>query len=310
MSNEKIVIYCDGACSDNQKRTNLGGWGAVILRGREVLEIHGGEKNTTNNRMELTACIQALEQVAEADAPITIYADSAYLVNCINQKWYERWRRNGWVTAKKTPVENQDLWKQLLPFIEKKQVVFKKVKGHAGVKYNERADQLANLGVEEARAGKAGQVSSRREETLEADARYTFRQMENGYLLRIMRGASVAETLRDFLVAQQIHSGSISAVGALEQVELGFFDREQKTYLRKQFKDVYELISFSGNISLVDGTPFVHAHVVLGDRDYRAVAGHFFEGTVAVTLEAVITPFDEKIKRSADPDTGLNLLDL
>lgn len=82
---EKIVIHCDGACSGNQYRTNTGGWGAILQQGRRVKEIHGGEQNTTNQRMELTACIRALEQLKSGKYDVEVYTDSAYLVNCMQK---------------------------------------------------------------------------------------------------------------------------------------------------------------------------------------------------------------------------------
>lgn len=150
MSEKKIIIFCDGACSNNQQRLNLGGWGAVLsFDDTKTKEIYGGEKNTTNNRMELTACIRALEAVKRRDLPVEIYSDSAYMVNCINQKWYRRWRLNGWKTSKKEPVENKDLWLRLLKLIETFNVTFKKVKGHANIELNERADFLAKKWIKE-----------------------------------------------------------------------------------------------------------------------------------------------------------------
>lgn len=146
---ENIIIYCDGACSGNQYDENVGGWGAVIKRGDGVKRIYGGEVNTTNNRMELTACIKSLEDVREDGIAVALYSDSAYLVNCMNQKWYVNWQRNGWRNSKKQPVENQDLWERILTLITAVKVRFHKVKGHAGVELNELADGLANRGMDE-----------------------------------------------------------------------------------------------------------------------------------------------------------------
>lgn len=115
----------------------------------KVKEIHGGERNTSNQRMELTACIKALETVKSDDIPVDVYSDSAYLINCMQQKWYVNWEKNGWKNAKKQPVENQDLWKQLLDLVRRLTVHFHKVAGHTGVELNERADELAQLGIRE-----------------------------------------------------------------------------------------------------------------------------------------------------------------
>lgn len=160
MRKEKIIIYCDGACAGNQQRSNLGGWGAVLKYGDHVKELYGGERNTTNNRMELTACIKALEAVKRSDIPIEIYTDSAYLVNCIQQGWYKRWQRNGWKTASGKPVENQDLWQRLLTFLDKYDVTFQKVAGHTGIELNERADELANQGIKELASQRGSRKSS------------------------------------------------------------------------------------------------------------------------------------------------------
>lgn len=150
MPSDKIIIYCDGACSGNQFENNVGGWGAVLKFKDKVKEIYGGEKNTTNNRMELTACIKALGQIKSKDYEIELYCDSAYIVNCFQQSWYLKWQRNGWKTAQKKPVENRELWMRLLELVNQYKVTFHKVKGHAGVELNERADELANKGMAEA----------------------------------------------------------------------------------------------------------------------------------------------------------------
>jgi ribonuclease HI len=145
---EKIIIHCDGACSGNQYRINKGGWGAVLQQGSHVKEIHGGEQNTTNQRMELTACIRALEQVKSGKYDIEVYTDSAYLVNCMQKKWYSAWQRNGWRNAARKPVENRDLWEKLLSLLSLYTVRFFKVTGHSGNKLNERADELARQGIQ------------------------------------------------------------------------------------------------------------------------------------------------------------------
>lgn len=146
---EKIIIYTDGACSGNQNENNKGGYGAVLLYKDKRKEIYGGEANTTNNRMELKACIEALKLLKRKDIPIELYTDSAYIANCINQKWYLNWRKNGWINSKKKPVENKEMWEELLILIESmKNIKFIKVKGHSGIELNELADRLANKGIE------------------------------------------------------------------------------------------------------------------------------------------------------------------
>jgi ribonuclease HI len=146
---EKIVIYCDGACSGNQYKTNTGGWGAILKYKSTEKEIYGGELNTTNQRMELTACIRALDKVKSSRHMIEVYTDSAYLANAINSKWYVKWLGNGWLNANKQPVENRDLWEQLLSLLSKLKVNFIKVSGHSGDVLNDRADELARQGIAE-----------------------------------------------------------------------------------------------------------------------------------------------------------------
>ncbi|MBI4548536.1 MAG: ribonuclease HI [Ignavibacteriae bacterium] len=149
---DRIIIYCDGACSGNQFLNNKGGWGVVLKYKDKIKEIYGGELNTSNQRMELTACIKAIEQLKRKDLPIEIYSDSAYLVNCIQQQWYKKWQKNGWKNVNKKAVENKDLWQRLVTLLEKyppRRVSFHKVTGHQGIQLNERADTLARLGIEE-----------------------------------------------------------------------------------------------------------------------------------------------------------------
>jgi ribonuclease HI len=142
--NDTVIIYCDGACSNNQQRQNRGGWGAVLLFRGKKKEISGAERDTSNNRMELMACIRALEEVRNRELPVAVHTDSAYLANCLEQKWYRRWQRNGWLTAARKPVENKDLWLRLLALAERfPHLRFHKVAGHSGDELNERADRLA-----------------------------------------------------------------------------------------------------------------------------------------------------------------------
>lgn len=150
--NGTIIIYTDGACSGNQNSSNVGGWGAVFKYGKHKLELCGGEKNTTNNRMEMTGVIKALERLKRKDLPVRLHTDSAYVCNCLNQKWYQGWRKNGWKNARKQPVENKELWIRLLELYESMEdIEIIKVKGHAGVPMNEKADELANKGMDEIR---------------------------------------------------------------------------------------------------------------------------------------------------------------
>ncbi|TCS83616.1 ribonuclease H family protein [Tepidibacillus fermentans] len=140
MISQSFEVYTDGACSNNQASgMQPGGWGVVFTDGRSF---SGGEKKTTNNRMELTAVIEALKNTPPGSL-VTIYSDSAYVINAFNQNWIKNWLRNGWKTSQGKPVENQDLWKVLIPLVQDRTVKWVKVKGHAGNHWNELADQLA-----------------------------------------------------------------------------------------------------------------------------------------------------------------------
>lgn len=137
------TVFCDGACAGNQYMQNKGGWGVVIITDETICEYSGSEINTTNQRMELIACIKALEILNNSKNLIEIYSDSAYLINCMNQKWYHKWLINGWKTSNKKPVENKDLWLDLIKLVRTKKIAFHKVTGHTGDKWNDRADLLA-----------------------------------------------------------------------------------------------------------------------------------------------------------------------
>lgn len=139
----EVSIYTDGACSGNP---GPGGWGAVLFHGERRKEISGAESNTTNNRMELQAAIQALS-ILKQPCTIKLYSDSAYLVNCFKQNWYIGWQRNGWKNSKGQPVENQDLWKELLRLMNLHQVEYVKVKGHSDNEWNNRCDELARAAI-------------------------------------------------------------------------------------------------------------------------------------------------------------------
>ncbi len=143
---QEITIYTDGACSGNP---GPGGWGAVLLSGDHSKEIKGGEKATTNQRMEMQAVIEALSALKVTDREVTVYSDSAYVVNAFQQNWLGKWQRNGWLNSKKEPVANKDLWQQLQHLTRKNKVKMLKVKGHSGDKYNERCDQLARQAIKE-----------------------------------------------------------------------------------------------------------------------------------------------------------------
>ena len=143
----EVVIYTDGACSGNP---GPGGWGVVLRWNGTEKELHGGDPQATNNRMELMAAIQALEAL-NRPSRVQLYTDSTYLLNGIT-KWIAGWQRNGWRTSAKKPVKNEDLWRRLIAAMNGHEVRWLWVKGHAGDEGNERADALARLGIEEAEA--------------------------------------------------------------------------------------------------------------------------------------------------------------
>ena len=140
---QKVEIYTDGACSGNP---GPGGWGAILLYGTNTMELSGANPRTTNNRMELTGPIEALGKL-KFSCDVTLYSDSAYVINAFRQHWLEGWQRNGWKTASKKPVENQDLWQALVMLCQKHQITWVKVKGHADNVHNNRCDELARAAI-------------------------------------------------------------------------------------------------------------------------------------------------------------------
>ncbi|MBR0597699.1 ribonuclease HI [Clostridiales bacterium BAD-6] len=183
---KSMNIYTDGACSGNQNETNIGGWGAILEYGEHQKELFGGERNTTNNRMEMEALLNALQALTKENLSIRVFSDSSYLMNCFREKWYENWYRNNWKTSKKTDVENRDLWEALFAVINKHQIDFYRVKGHVNLnskntnidalyqkfiewngpkftkddflyitKMNHRADELANQGIDSVKNGES-----------------------------------------------------------------------------------------------------------------------------------------------------------
>ena len=136
---KKVEIFTDGACSGNP---GPGGWGAILRYGSRELELSGGDKSTTNNRMELTAVIEALKRLKEK-CSVTIYTDSKYDADAFLQGWIWNWAKNGWKKADKKPVLNPELWQTLLTEIRKHEYKIVWVKGHAGHPENERCDALA-----------------------------------------------------------------------------------------------------------------------------------------------------------------------
>ncbi len=186
--NIPVNFYTDGACSGNQNDVNVGGWGAILEYGSTVKELHAGEINTTNNKMELDAVINAFRQLKRNGLTIHVFTDSSYVANCFLSKWYIGWRRNGWKNKKGQPVENRDRWEELIGAVEQNDVTFYRVKGHVAldspsadpesllktfrennlanmaliepfgtdefrriIEMNNRADELANIAMDELR---------------------------------------------------------------------------------------------------------------------------------------------------------------
>jgi ribonuclease HI len=142
MSGEVVDVYADGACKGNP---GPGGWGVLLQSGPYSKELYGGEPLTTNNRMELTAVIRALEALKRPSV-VRIHTDSQYVQKGITE-WIAQWKRRGWRTAARTPVKNEDLWRRLDEVAAPHRIEWIWVKGHAGHAGNERADRLANMGV-------------------------------------------------------------------------------------------------------------------------------------------------------------------
>lgn len=136
---KKVIIYTDGGCMNNP---GPGGYGTVLLYEKKRKELSAGYKLTTNNRMELLACIEGLKAL-KYPCDVNLFSDSQYVVNGISKGWAKRWKKKGWMRNQTNPAENADLWAQLLNLCETHNVEFKWVKGHAGNKENERCDQLA-----------------------------------------------------------------------------------------------------------------------------------------------------------------------
>ncbi len=136
---EDVIIYTDGACSGNPGK---GGWGAVLIYKDTEKQISGAQDNTTNNQMELTAPIEALK-LLKRPCNVTLYSDSAYLINGFEQGWIDNWQKNNWKTADKKDVKNKELWLKILDFTKIHNIKWVKVKGHSSNKYNNICDKLA-----------------------------------------------------------------------------------------------------------------------------------------------------------------------
>jgi len=142
---KQILIYTDGACRGNP---GPGGWGAVLQFADKEKRLYGGERETTNNRMELTAVIRALECLKDNQWPVRVVTDSKYVLQGITE-WIKGWKKKGWRTASKKPVMNAELWQELDALVERFDIQWEWVKGHSGHPGNELADELANRGIDE-----------------------------------------------------------------------------------------------------------------------------------------------------------------
>ncbi len=141
--NKEVIIYTDGACSGNP---GPGGWGTILMYKDTKKEISGGKPDTTNNVMEITAVIEGLKLLKEP-CKVSIYSDSAYVVNAFNQHWIENWIKKNWQNSKKEPVKNRELWLELYALVKQHEVKFIKVKGHSDNEFNNRCDELARNAI-------------------------------------------------------------------------------------------------------------------------------------------------------------------
>jgi ribonuclease HI len=134
-----VVVYTDGACSGNP---GPGGWAAIVIDAGEERQVSGGEPSTTNQRMELRGAIEGLAAI-DGRRRVQLHTDSAYVMNCFRDRWYERWERSGWMNSGRQPVANRDLWERLIAETRRHDVIWNKVRGHSGDPLNDRVDRLA-----------------------------------------------------------------------------------------------------------------------------------------------------------------------
>jgi predicted DNA-binding protein with PD1-like motif len=137
-----------------------------------------------------------------------------------------------------------------------------------------------------------------------------FRKIQNGYLVRLVKGEEVIKTLTSFIGEQNILGGFVFGLGAFKDLTLGYYDSAKKEYIKKLIKDDLEFGNLTGSIAYVEGKPFVHAHVSAAGSDMKAFCGHLFSATISGTGEFLVIPSESKLERKADPETGLTLLDL
>lgn len=146
---DTIYVFCDGGCRGNQFEHNIGGWGVVLKYKDSVKEFYGNAKDTTNNIMELTSCIEVLKQISKKDIPVVVTMDSQYVIKGINE-WIKSWIQKSWRNSQKKPVENKELWQKLLEIKNTfKEITFIQCMGHSDNEGNNRADALANIAMSE-----------------------------------------------------------------------------------------------------------------------------------------------------------------
>jgi len=138
----------------------------------------------------------------------------------------------------------------------------------------------------------------------------TFRRVGSSYMVRLFKGEEKIDTLKGFLRKYGITAGTVSGIGATDDVTIGYFDPEKKEYQKKTFQGDFEILNLSGNVTMLDGEPLLHLHILLGDREYRVSGGHLFSANVSVTCEVFVKGLDTIIHREMDPETGLNLMKL
>jgi predicted DNA-binding protein with PD1-like motif len=136
------------------------------------------------------------------------------------------------------------------------------------------------------------------------------KKIRDGYVVRLDKGEELVDSLLKFARQEKITAGTISGIGAVTNVTLGYFDREKREYLQKRFEEVYELVSLQGSVATIDDEPALHLHLIISDRDYSPRAGHLLSAEVAVTGEIFVRSYGEPLWRKKDPEFGLNLLKL
>ena len=201
-----VNIYTDGACAGNQNEENTGGWGCILEYAGREKELSGGEVNTTNNRMELTALIEALSALKEGGLLLHIYSDSSYLVNCFRNCWFESWRRNGWKNSQKKPVENRELWEKLLELLAPNKAVFFLIKGH----------QKLKEGGAKANAAALKHFKEQNAEPLAEASQTTGKRFTYKRFAQIVNYNNRCDALANVFIAQQ---RAAEAPGAAEQPE-------------------------------------------------------------------------------------------